>query len=194
MRVRSATFLKSAMRPEQYPRDGRPEIAFVGRSNVGKSSLLNSLLGRKGLAKTSSTPGKTQTINFFDIDERFYFVDLPGYGFAKVPLAVKEAWGRVMTAYLSDREPLRLVCQLVDARHAPTERDLEMLALLDEAEVATLVIATKFDKLKASERSRNLARIRTTLDLPDEAMIVPYSAMTGAGKDELWEVIGEFLG
>src|SRR5690606_1138545 len=109
MRIQSATFLKSAMQPDQYPRDGRPEIAFVGRSNVGKSSLLNSLLGKKGLAKTSSTPGKTQTINFFDINNRFYFVDLPGYGFAKVPLAVKEAWGRVMTAYLTDREPLKLV-------------------------------------------------------------------------------------
>ena len=193
MRVTSALFVCSAMRPDQYPRDGRSEVAFVGRSNVGKSSLMNSLLGRKGLAKTSGTPGKTQTINFFDVNHRFYCVDLPGYGFAKVPLAVKDAWGRVMTAYLRDREPLKLVCQLVDARHKPTEHDLEMLELLDEAEVPTLVVATKFDKLKASERARNLATIRTTMDLPEEAMIVPFSAVDGAGRDELWDVIEEHL-
>lgn len=194
MRVKSAAFVRSAMRPDQYPRDGRPEIAFVGRSNVGKSSLLNNLLERKGLAKTSSTPGKTQTINFFEINHQYYFVDLPGYGFAKVPLAVKHEWGRVMTAYLRDRQPLKLVCQLVDARHKPSALDLDMLALLDEAEVPTLVVATKFDKLKASERARSLDTIRRAMDLPSEAMIAPFSATSGYGRDQLWDVIGEFLG
>ena len=181
------------MRPDQYPRDGKPEIAFVGRSNVGKSSLLNNLLGRKGLAKTSSTPGKTQTVNFFDINGQFYFVDLPGYGFAKVPIAVKEEWGRVMAAYLSDRKSLKLVCQLVDARHKPTEKDLDMLSLLDEAKVPTLIVATKYDKLKAMERKKNIELIHTTLELPEEALVSPYSAVTGEGRSELWDVIEGFL-
>jgi GTP-binding protein len=193
MKVHTADFLCSAMRSDQYPKDGRPEIAFVGRSNVGKSSLMNCLLGRKGLAKTSGTPGKTQTVNFFDINGTFYFVDLPGYGFAKVPIAVKEQWGRVMAAYLQERAALKLVCQLVDARHKPSPKDLDMLALLDDAKVPTLIVATKFDKLKASERTRNLNLLRQTLELPEEALVVPFSAMTGDGRTELWEIIEEYL-
>lgn len=181
------------MDPEQYPNDRRPEFAFVGRSNVGKSSLMNALLGRNGLAKTSGTPGKTQTINFFDVNGRFYFVDLPGYGFAKVPLHVKNHWGRVMTAYLRDRPPLRLVAQLVDGRRKPTEDDLEMLELLDEAEVPTLIVATKMDKLKRSQRRRNLDTIRHTLELDDDALIIPFSTVSGEGRRELWAVIEDSL-
>lgn len=181
------------MGPEGCPGDGRAEFAFVGRSNVGKSSLMNALLGRRGLAKTSSTPGKTQTINFFDINESFYFVDLPGYGFAKVPVSVKNEWGRVMSEYLADREPLRLVAMLLDSRHKPTEKDLEMLGLLDDAEVPTLIVATKVDKLKRSERKRNLNRIREVLELDEEALIVPFSAETGEGRRELWSVIEELM-
>ena len=189
MKVVSAAFVKSVIRVEECPRDGRPEIAFVGRSNVGKSSLLNALLNRKGLAKTSSTPGKTQTINFFDINGAFYFVDLPGYGYAKVPQGVKTEWSRVMTAYLRKREPLRLVVQLLDARHIPTERDHEMLDLLEEAMAPTLLAATKIDKLKSSERARNIKRIRSELDLEDDALVVPFSAITGEGAKPLWNVI-----
>lgn len=191
MKIRGARYVKSAMRPADYPRDTRPEFAFVGRSNVGKSSLLNTLLGKKNLAKTSSTPGKTQTINFFDVNGALYFVDLPGYGYAKVPVAKKNEWGRVMTAYLADREPLRLVIQLVDARHAPTEKDLDMLALLDEAEVPTLIVATKVDKLKRSERKRNVERIREAFALDEDALIIPFSSITGEGVKDILDLIEE---
>ncbi len=193
MNVHSAEYIISAMKPEQYPRNGHSEIAFVGRSNVGKSSLMNCILNRKNLAKTSSRPGKTQTINYFEINKAFYVVDLPGYGFAKVPLAVKENWGRVMTSYLAHREPLKMAAVLVDARHKPSEQDMEMLALLDDAEVPTLVVATKVDKLKRSERSRNMKRIRETLELDRDAEILSFSSETGEGKKELWEIISDFL-
>ena len=189
MKVESATFVKSVMRIEECPRDGRPEIAFVGRSNVGKSSLLNTLLNRKGLAKTSRTPGKTQTINFFDVNGRFYFVDLPGYGYAKVPKGVKEQWSRVMTVYLRGRDPLRLVVQLLDARHTPSERDHEMLELLRRARVPVLLAATKIDKLNRNDRVRNLKAIRTELNLADDALVVPFSAVTGEGVKPLWDII-----
>ncbi len=181
------------MRPKDYPRDRRPEFAFVGRSNVGKSSLLNALLGKKALAKTSATPGKTQTINFFDVNGVLYFVDLPGYGYAKVPLEVKENWGRVLTAYLEQREQLQLVVMLVDSRHKPTERDLAMLELLDRAEVPTLIVATKIDKLKRGQRRQSLATIRDTLELDPDAEILPFSTATGEGQKELWRIIDEIL-
>jgi GTP-binding protein len=157
---------------------------------VGKSSLLNTLLNRKGLAKTSRTPGKTQTINFFDVNGRLYFVDLPGYGYAKVPKGVKEQWSRVMTAYLRARDPLRLVVQLLDARHTPSERDHEMLELLRRARVPVLLAATKIDKLNRNERARNLKAIRTELNLADDALVVPFSAVTGEGVKPLWDIIG----
>lgn len=189
MRAPPARFVRSAMRPDQFPKDRRPEIAFVGRSNVGKSSLLNVLLERKELAKTSATPGKTQTINFFDIGQKYYFVDLPGYGFAKVPLAVKEAWGRLMAGYLRQREPLRLVVMLLDARHAPSDKDLEMLELIEEAQKPTVLVATKADKLSRSQRGALVESFCAHLGLDEEALIIPFSAVTGVGKKELWEVI-----
>jgi len=191
--VATATFLKSTVRSSDYPKDGRPEIAFLGRSNVGKSSLMNSLLGKKRLAKTSSTPGKTQMINYFDINEKFYFVDLPGYGFAKVPARVKARWGRFVKTYIENREPLRLVVLLVDSRHSPSTNDHQIMELLDAAEVPTLLVATKVDKLKRSERKRNLTRIQHLLELPDEAWVIPYSTVTGEGKKELWGVLEDVL-
>ena len=193
MKVESAQFVKSAMKPEQYPKDRRPEIAFVGRSNVGKSTLLNALLKRKGLAKTSATPGKTQTINFFDVNEKIYFVDLPGYGYAKVPKALRNEWNRVMMGYLRHREPLRLAVALIDARHKPTEQDQHMLDLLEEAEVPTLVAATKIDKVKRSERRKNLDLIRETLELSPDALIVPFSGVTREGVPGLWGAIDDAL-
>lgn len=193
MKVTEARFVKSAMDPKDYPRDRRPEVAFVGRSNVGKSSLLNVLLNKKGLAKTSGTPGKTQTLNFFDVNGKIYFVDLPGYGFAKVPLSVKEHWNRVMGDYLRERDMLRMVVLLVDARHKPTELDQQMLTMLEEAEVPTLITATKFDKLKQTERRKNLKRIRETFGLDEDAMVVPFSATTGDGKEELWGIVDEVV-
>ena len=200
MKVLSAAFLKSVAHLEQCPRDGHPEIAFAGRSNVGKSSLINALLGRKGLAKTSSTPGKTQTLNFFDVrattgrvNRRLYVVDLPGYGFARAPAATRQEWGRLMTAYLNHRTELRLVVQLLDSRHAPTDRDLEMLGLLEDAGVATLIVATKIDKLRSSERARNLAAIRKALDLDPDAAVIPFSAVTGEGVSPVWALVDSVL-
>ena len=191
MKILSAKYIKSAMHSEDYPRIGHPEFAFVGRSNVGKSTLLNTLLRQKSLAKTSSTPGKTQTINFFEVNEKIFFVDLPGYGFAKVPKSLKTEWNRVMMGYLEEREPLRMVAALLDARHKPNDKDVHMLQLLEQAAVPTLLVATKVDKLKKSERNRNLGLIRKTLDLGGDAMVVPFSAVTGEGTRELWEIIDE---
>lgn len=193
MRISSVRFVLSALNPEQYPRDGRPEFAFVGRSNVGKSSLLNTLLGRKGVAKTSSTPGKTQTLNFFDVNEKFYFVDLPGYGFAKVPKAMKDAWNKVMSEYLASRGTLRMVAALVDARHKPSVLDIEMLHLLGEAQVPTLVVATKIDKLKRSQRHKSLKVIHETLGLQEDMLVLPFSSETREGVKELWQVIEDQL-
>lgn len=191
MKVLTARFVKSAMKPDQYPKDRLPEVAFVGRSNVGKSSLLNALLNRKGLAKISATPGKTQTVNFFLINEKVYFVDLPGYGFAKVPVSVKEEWGRVMTQYLMARDTLKLVVALVDARHKPSELDQEMIALLEDAEVPTLIVGTKIDKLKRAERKKNISAIRETLGLDEDAVIQPFSSVTREGVKPLWSIIDE---
>lgn len=193
MSQREIQFIKSVYQLSECPKGIRPEIAFVGRSNVGKSSLLNSLLAKKGLAKTSSRPGKTQALNFFLVDEKNFFVDLPGYGFAKVPLHLKEEWGRVMYGYLQEREPLAMVVHLVDARHKPTDQDIDMLSILDEAEVPTLIVATKIDKLKRGERKKNLDRIRTTLELDEEAVIIPFSSETGEGRKELWGYVEDFL-
>lgn len=193
MKIRDAHYLKSAMQQQDYPKDRRPEIAFVGRSNVGKSSLLNALMKTKGLAKTSSTPGKTQTINFFEINRRFYFVDLPGYGYAKVPLQLKKKWGQVMTAYLKNRETLCLVVHLLDARHKPTDRDADMLEMLDQAEVPTLIVATKIDKLKRAERKKNLQQIRDTLELHEDAAVAPFSAVTGEGREDILDIIREII-
>jgi GTP-binding protein len=193
MRVKSADFVKSAVNLAQCPREGRPEIAFAGRSNVGKSTLLNVLLNRKGLAKTSKKPGKTQTINFFDVNKRLYFVDLPGYGFAKVPKHLKQTWGRAVTSYLSERESLRLAVHLVDSRHPPTRNDLELLDLLDEAQVPTLIVATKVDKLRPSELQRSVKSIRTTLALDPDALVIPYSSVTKKGLHDLWSIIDDCL-
>lgn len=193
MKITQAEFLKSALHAADFPRDGRPEIAFVGRSNVGKSSLLNALLGRKGLAKTSGTPGKTQTVNFFSVNNRYYFVDLPGYGFAKVPTKIKKEWGKALTDYLASRYELRLVVVLVDGRHEPTRLDEEMLELLEEAERPVLIVATKVDKLKQVERSRVPKMVREGLDLDEEVEIVPVSVETKTGLKELWEILDHIL-
>jgi len=191
VRVTHAAFVTSALRPDQYPRDRRPECAFAGRSNVGKSTLMNALLGRKDLAKTSRTPGKTQTINFFDVNGRVYFVDLPGYGYAKVPKSMRMQWQKVMTDYLRQREFVRLVVHLIDSRHEPTDLDLDMLGLLDEAQVPTLVVATKIDKVPRTHRKGRLDTIRESLGLDEEALILPVSAVSGEGIREVWRVIDE---
>lgn len=193
MKISDVQFVKSALTPDQFPRDRKPEVAFVGRSNVGKSTLLNAIFNRKGLAKTSGTPGKTRTLNFFSVGSRYYFVDLPGYGYAKVPKNLKEQWQQHMTGYLLNRETLCLAVALVDARHLPSVQDHEMLALLERAEVPTVIAATKIDKLKSNQRAAQLRRIREDFGLDAEAVIVPFSGMTREGVQPLLQIIGEVL-
>ena len=193
MKVTHAEFITSAVRPDQYPAARRPEFAFVGRSNVGKSTLLNILLNRRGLAKTSKKPGKTRLINFFDVNGAVHFVDLPGYGFARVSKKERIAWERSITEYITGRDQLRLVMHLVDARREPGDADRVLLDMLDEARVPTLIVATKTDKLRARDRLPAQRQIRQALELDDDALIVFYSAETREGVRELWEVIDDCL-
>lgn len=193
MKILSTSYVTSAMRPDQYPRDGRQEIAFVGRSNVGKSTMLNVLLNKKGLAKTSKTPGKTQTVNFFDVNGRYYFVDLPGYGYARVSKEMRQQWAAVMTSYLTAKRPLRLVVALMDSRHKPADQDLDLLDLLEETEVPSLIVATKCDKLRPKEIAHASETIRAALGLDDDAAIIPFSAHSKAGLRDVWNVIDATL-
>jgi GTP-binding protein len=178
----SARFIKSATRPDEFPRDQRPEIAFCGRSNIGKSSLLNTLTDAHGLARTSSSPGRTQTINFFLIDERLYFVDLPGYGYAKVPKAVKAGWGSMIEGYLKDRDQLKLAVMLVDSRIPPTASDVMMKQWLDHHQIPNAIVLTKIDKISRSQLNQALRTSALTLNAKE---IVSFSAVTGSGKDAL---------
>jgi GTP-binding protein len=190
MKITSAEFCKSAFEMRHWPVDGRPEIAFLGRSNVGKSSLLNSLLQRKGLARTSNTPGRTQSINFFLINESFYFVDLPGYGFAKVSKSMRSDWGKMAEEYLSQREQLALSIQLVDSRHKPSQLDLQLHEWLEFNQKDYLVVATKADKLSSNELTKQIKLIES--DMP-ESKIISYSAQTGKGRDSVWSAIAAAL-
>ena len=186
MKVTSTEFIKSAFKEDDWPVDTRPEIAFLGRSNVGKSSLINSLLATRGLARTSSTPGRTQSLNFFLISERFWFVDLPGFGYAKVPKNIKSTWGEMATSYLAKRSQLVLSIQIVDSRHEPTKLDLQLHEWLQHNDKPLLTVATKSDKLSNNELRKNLERIARTLN---DDSIVAYSAKTGRGRDEIWRAI-----
>lgn len=186
MRINSAEFVKSAFKPVHYTSDGLPEIAFLGRSNVGKSSLINSLLQRKGLARTSNTPGRTQSINFFLINDSFYFVDLPGYGFAKVSKKMREGWGKMAEEYLASRPQLVLSIQLVDSRHKPTSLDTQLHEWLVFHEKPHLIAATKADKLSRSELHRSVKEIGANLPGSE---IIAYSSELGLGRDALWAAI-----
>jgi GTP-binding protein len=190
MRIKSATFVKSAFTEADWPRDEKPEIAFLGRSNVGKSSFINSLLGVRGLARTSSTPGRTQAVNFFLINERFRFVDLPGYGYARAPKDVKAKWNTAATDYLANRRQLVLSIHLVDSRHEPTKQDLQLHEWLVHHEKPHLIVATKSDKLSNNELRRNVDRLKRAVET-DEVM--SYSATTGQGMDGVWRAIDAAL-
>jgi len=190
MKVVTAEFLKSAFQESDWPRDSKPEIAFLGRSNVGKSSLINSLLAVRGLARTSSTPGRTQSLNFFQINDRFYFVDLPGFGYAKVPREIKSSWGEMATSYLAKRRQLVLSIHIVDSRHEPTKQDLQLHEWLEESDKPRLVVATKSDKLSNNELRKNLGHIARVLD---NDSVMAYSAKSGRGRDELWRAIKSVL-
>jgi GTP-binding protein len=187
MRITSADFVISAVTPAQYPADIGPEIAFVGRSNVGKSSLINTLLNRRGLAKTSSTPGKTRTINFFLVNGKLGFVDLPGYGFAQVSRAERAAWGPMVEQFFRMRQRLGGVVHLIDVRHPPTTDDRHTRAWLLQRNRPLLLVATKVDKIGRTQRPRHVKQIAEALSLGAEAPIILFSAQTGEGREKIWE-------
>lgn len=186
MKIVSAEFIKSAFKEAEWPRDAKPEIAFLGRSNVGKSSVINSLLGVRGLARTSSTPGRTQAVNFFLINEKFRFVDLPGYGYARAPKDVKAKWNAAATDYLASRAQLVLSIHLVDSRHEPTKQDLQLHDWLVHHDKPHLIVATKSDKLSNNELRKNIERAQRVLE-SDE--VLPFSMVTGRGRVETWRAI-----
>ena len=186
MKVTSAEFLKSAFKEADWPRDSKPEIAFLGRSNVGKSSLINALLSVHGLARTSSTPGRTQSLNFFTINDRFRFVDFPGFGYARVPGNIKSTWGEMATGFLAKRRQLVLSIHLVDSRHEPTKQDLQLHEWLKEYEKPRLIVATKSDKLSNNELKESLRRVKRVFATD---RVVAYSAKTGRGGNEIWRAI-----
>jgi GTP-binding protein len=188
MRITSAEFTHGAVDGLGWPKDGLPQVAFAGRSNVGKSSLINSLVNRKGLVKTSGTPGKTREINFFRINGTFYFVDLPGFGYARVPGKVQANWGAMIEDYLKGSPSLRLVVMLLDIRHEPGENDLTMHRFLTHYNIPTVYVATKADKISRGNRQRHIATISGALTF-DPGAILQYSAETGEGKDRLWDTI-----
>ena len=194
MNLQKAEFLTSITDLSKLPKDALPQIVFSGKSNVGKSSVINRVLNRKNFARVGETPGKTVHINFFRIDNRAYFVDLPGYGYAKVPKAEKERWGKLMEQYFSDPERISLGILIVDARHKPTADDVTMCAYFQSSGRPFAVVANKLDKLKKSELDPNLALIRQTLALTDDTPLIPFSAEKGTGRDELVKLICTICG
>jgi len=188
MKITSAEFITSATKPSQYPPTAMPEIAFAGRSNVGKSSLINTLVNRKHLVKTSSTPGRTQLINFFDINRRMGFVDLPGYGYAKVPVAVRKKWGPMIETYLSGRETLRGVVVIMDIRRIPRQEELNLLGWLNHYAFAGILVLTKTDKLSKNKQAKQHHLIARALERPKNDLIL-FSAKTSRGKDTIWNAI-----
>lgn len=182
-----------AVKPSQYPEDNLPEVAFAGRSNVGKSSLLNLITGRKKLARVSGSPGKTRTINFYLANDSFRIVDLPGYGYAKVSKQVTENWGDMMEMYFQNRQGLRKVIQLVDIRHAPSKQDVQMYNYLKHYGLDGVIVATKADKVSRNEMQKCISVIRKTLELSREDVVIPVSALKRTGYDELLELLDDIL-
>lgn len=189
MDVQNVDLTISAVEAKQYPNTRFPEIAFVGRSNVGKSSLTNVLINRKGYARTSSQPGKTQTLNFYNIEDKLFFVDVPGYGYAKTLKANREKWGKMIEKYLTEREQLRGVITLVDGRHAPTNDDVSMHEWLKYYGIEILTVATKMDKIAKGKWNKQESLIRKTLNLDANEKLISFSALTKQGKTEIWQWI-----
>jgi GTP-binding protein len=185
LQVRTAEYTVSAVNPRQYPQSNQPEIALVGRSNVGKSSFLNKFMNRRNLARTSSTPGKTQTINFYQINGTWYFVDLPGYGFARVSQATQTGWGRFINEYLEKRKELVGIIQIVDIRHAPSADDVMMHEWLSACGIPYLVAVSKADKIARGQYGKQLHIIKEKLKLPPEIPLIPCSAQTGEGIEKI---------
>ena len=194
MKIRSVSYAGTIAQREGPAPGTLPQVAFSGRSNVGKSSLINTLLQRtrSKIAHVSAKPGKTQALNFYEVNTQFYLVDLPGYGYAKVPEAMRDAWGDLIEWYLGESGEVRGVVHLVDARHQPTAHDLRMVEYLAKVELPALLVLTKIDKLKRSERERSIKRALTTLDIA-EAQLLPFSSKTGEGREDLLEALEGLL-
>lgn len=175
----------------KLPQTGKPEIAFAGKSNVGKSSLINGLMNRKSLARTSSQPGKTQTINYYNVNGCIYFVDLPGYGYAKVPVKEKEKWGKMVENYLHKSRQLKAVFLLIDIRHEPSANDRQMYEWIVSQGFDPVIIATKLDKIKRSQMAKHIKMLKDGLKVKPNTPLLPYSAMTKQGREEIWSLIGE---
>ena len=193
MQINSVDLIISAVRQSQYPNDNKPEFLLVGRSNVGKSSFINTLLGRKNYAKTSSTPGKTQTLNFYICNDEFYLVDVPGYGYAQRDKVTQKKFGLMIEEYLKTRENLVRVFMLVDSRIKPTENDILMYNYLKYFNIKTTIVATKYDKLKAKDRDKNIKNVASTLNLVEDDKVVAFSSVTKKGRDEVLNIIKEAL-
>lgn len=193
MKIRNAEITMSAINKSQYPDEGIPEIALVGRSNVGKSSTVNTLLNRRNFARTSQTPGKTRTINFYLINQEFFFVDLPGYGYAKVAKSEKEKWGTIMERYLQERDELCSILLLVDIRHEPTNDDVMMYQWIKHFGYNCVVIATKADKISRGQYQKHMSIIRKKLQLEKDEKILPISSLKKTGVEEIWaEIIKQY--
>lgn len=194
MKVNNVSLAAVGVKMSQYPDDGKPEIAFAGKSNVGKSTLINAMIGRKSLARTSSQPGKTRTINFYNVEDILYFVDLPGYGYAKAPRTEIEKWGKMIEEYLNKRETLRGIVMLVDIRHEPGENDRLMYDWLKHYGYDIIIAATKKDKIKRSQIQKQLSLIKNTLKLAPEDRLIAFSGETKDGVEELWEELEKLIG
>lgn len=189
MKVHNVEMVISAVRPDQYPEDGLPEFALAGRSNVGKSSFINRMIGRKALARISSKPGKTQTLNFYKIEEQLFFVDVPGYGYAKVSKTEREAWGKMIERYITGREVLRAVVLIVDLRHSPTNDDCMMYDFLKHYNIPCIVVATKADKIPKGKWDKHKKVVKETLNMDSEDSLIVFSSDTGLGFEQAWEEI-----
>lgn len=194
MLVKKAELAAVAVKKNQYPQDALPEVAFAGRSNVGKSSLLNTLTNRRNLARVSGSPGKTRTINFFQINDAFRIVDLPGYGYAKLSKSATEHWGDMIEGYLSSRENLRCVILLVDIRHQPSAQDVQMYQWLQHYGLSGVVVATKADKISRNQLRTQMNMIRRTLSMGEEDVVLPVSSLKKSGYEDLWSVIEQIIG
>lgn len=189
MKVHNVELVISAVRPEQYPEDGLPEFALAGRSNVGKSSFINRMIGRKSMARISSKPGKTQTLNFYKIEEQLFFVDVPGYGYAKVSKTEREAWGKMIERYITGREELKAVVQIVDLRHPPTADDCMMYDFLKHYNIPCIIIATKADKIPKGKWDKHKKIVKETLNMDKNDPLVLFSSEKGLGFEEAWREI-----
>ncbi len=189
MIIKKVEFMITAVEPKGYPQNGWPEIALAGRSNVGKSSLINTLVNRKAIARVGNTPGKTRVINFYNINDELMLVDLPGYGYAKVSKEERKSWGLLAETYLTTRDSLKVILLLVDIRHDPTEDDMLMLDFIRQSGREAVVVATKADKLNRSEFKKQIDRIRTVLSLDENTEVIPFSSLKRMGIEEVWSTI-----